>query len=281
MLQVLEQTDDDEKEKSVDKEDKPFVLGDDDKKEDTKTENNSSEEGKPLDLPISKEQMELQKKAKEYLAAKSNEDTNTTENDEEQKAEDEEKEGKKKGRKRKRTKEFDDESSEESSEDEGEDELPPGMEKTTDQEKKDSNEKETENTDITAVSGELTCDGNEEKIDLVEDGEANEKENHDKKENDSKVAEKKDEQEDSNIEEIDGMKPRPLHKVTSIFLRNLSPTITKQEVEAMCRRYPGFLRAAIADPSPERRWFRRGWVTFERDTKIKDICFNLNNIRLR
>merc|ERR1711981_620467 len=36
-LQVLEQTDDDEKEKSVDKEDKPFVLGDDDKKEDTKT----------------------------------------------------------------------------------------------------------------------------------------------------------------------------------------------------------------------------------------------------
>jgi len=280
-LQVLEQTDDDEKEKSVDKEDKPFVLGDDDKKEDTKTENNSSEEGKPLDLPISKEQMELQKKAKEYLAAKSNEDTNTTENDEEQKAEDEEKEGKKKGRKRKRTKEFDDESSEESSEDEGEDELPPGMEKTTDQEKKDSNEKETENTDITAVSGELTCDGNEEKIDVVEDGEANEKENHDKKENDSKVAEKKDEQEDSNIEEIDGMKPRPLHKVTSIFLRNLSPTITKQEVEAMCRRYPGFLRAAIADPSPERRWFRRGWVTFERDTKIKDICFNLNNIRLR
>merc|ERR1719220_2332379 len=184
-------------------------------------------------------------------------------------------------RKRKRTKEFDDESSEESSEDEGEDELPPGMEKTTDQEKKDSNEKETENTDITAVSGELTCDGNEEKIDVVEDGEANEKENHDKKENDSKVVEKKDEQEDSNIEEIDGMKPRPLHKVTSIFLRNLSPTITKQEVEAMCRRYPGFLRAAIADPSPERRWFRRGWITFERDTKIKEICYSLNNIRLR
>jgi len=87
--------------------------------------------------------------------------------------------------------------------------------------------------------------------------------------------------EDKAVEEMDGMKPRPLHKVTSIFLRNLSPTITKQEVEAMCRRYPGFLRAAIADPSPERRWFRRGWVTFERDIKIKDICFNLNNIRLR
>nr|CAG4643871.1 EOG090X04A7 [Lepidurus arcticus] len=74
---------------------------------------------------------------------------------------------------------------------------------------------------------------------------------------------------------------RELHRTSSIFLRNLAPTITKQEVEAMCKRYPGFLRAAIADPQPERRWFRRGWVTFERSVNIKEICWNLNNIRLR
>jgi len=29
-------------------------------------------------------------------------------------------------------------------------------------------------------------------------------------------------------------KPRPLHKTQSIFLRNLVPTITHQEVEAVC-----------------------------------------------
>merc|ERR1711974_498051 len=115
-LQVLEHTEDDEKEKSVDKEEKPFVLGDDDKKEDAKDEANGAEEGKPLDLPISKEQMELQKKAKEYLEAKSG----TTSDDgqatsEEIKTEVDEGETKKKGRKRKRTKEFDDNSSEESS----------------------------------------------------------------------------------------------------------------------------------------------------------------------
>ena len=28
--------------------------------------------------------------------------------------------------------------------------------------------------------------------------------------------------------------PRALHQTTSIFLRNLAPTITKQEVEAVC-----------------------------------------------
>jgi hypothetical protein len=41
------------------------------------------------------------------------------------------------------------------------------------------------------------------------------------------------------------------------------------------------LRVAIADPACERRWFRRGWITFKRDVNIKEICWNLNNIRLR
>ncbi|KAF2880946.1 hypothetical protein ILUMI_25227 [Ignelater luminosus] len=60
-----------------------------------------------------------------------------------------------------------------------------------------------------------------------------------------------------------------------------APTITRQEVEAMCSRYDGFLRVALADPQPERRWMRRGWVTFKRDANIKEICWNFNNIRLR
>nr|SVE75055.1 EOG090X04A7 [Daphnia dolichocephala] len=92
-------------------------------------------------------------------------------------------------------------------------------------------------------------------------------------EDDGKVEEKK--------ENGAPVHPRELHRTASIFLRNLAPTITKLEVEAMCKRYPGFLRAAIADPQPERRWFRRGWVTFERNVNIKEICWNLNNIRLR
>lgn len=95
--------------------------------------------------------------------------------------------------------------------------------------------------------------------------------------------EKKEEEEGAEVkkEEEQTNKPRPLHKTCSIFLRNLAPTITKVEVEAMCKRYPGFLRVAIADPQPERRFFRRGWVTFERTVNIKEICWNLNNIRLR
>ena len=122
--------------------------------------------------------------------------------------------------------------------------------------------------------------GEDEAMEKDKEGEVVEPEDND----DDKMDE--DEKEDMKDKKMDKDKdetrrPRALHKTSSIFLRNLAPTITKVEVEALCRRYEGFLRSAIADPAPDRRWFRRGWVTFKRDVKIKDICFNLNNIRLR
>ncbi|XP_023313188.1 serrate RNA effector molecule homolog isoform X2 [Anoplophora glabripennis] len=109
-----------------------------------------------------------------------------------------------------------------------------------------------------------------------------EKKDKDEKETEKEPVEKKEEDVHSVDEDVaKPEKPKSLHKTTSIFLRNLAPTITKQEVEAMCSRYDGFLRVALADPQPERRWLRRGWVTFKRDANIKEICWNLNNIRLR
>ncbi|XP_047505088.1 serrate RNA effector molecule homolog isoform X2 [Pieris napi] len=102
-----------------------------------------------------------------------------------------------------------------------------------------------------------------------------------KTETDSRKDKEDDKSEEANEVGPEKKEVRALHKTTSIFLRNLAPTITKAEVEAMCKRYGGFLRVALADPLPERRWFRRGWVTFRREVNIKDICWNLNNIRLR
>ena len=114
--------------------------------------------------------------------------------------------------------------------------------------------------------------------DMEEKVEKKETEDYDAKHEEEEV--KKEKSEDGD-EEDNSNKPKALHKTSSIFLRNLPPTVTKIEVEAMCKRYDGFLRSAIADPAPDRRWFRRGWVTFKREVKIKDICYNLNNIRLR
>lgn len=229
--------------------------------------------------------MELQKKAKEYLAAKTGNIDDVVETSTETVTISEVvDEAKKKGRKRKRTKEFDDDSSDESSEEEGEDDVPPGMDKKPlEQEKINEADENSMKENTSESANELNEQPNEDQNGKDEDKMNEQLPIQEVDETGSKddINNEKEEGEENKIEEMDGMKPRPLHKVTSIFLRNLSPTITKQEVEAMCRRYPGFLRAAIADPSPERRWFRRGWVTFERDIKIKDICFNLNNIRLR
>uniref|UniRef100_A0A8C2CBT4 Serrate RNA effector molecule homolog (Arabidopsis) n=1 Tax=Cyprinus carpio TaxID=7962 RepID=A0A8C2CBT4_CYPCA len=52
-------------------------------------------------------------------------------------------------------------------------------------------------------------------------------------------------------------------------------------IRALCRRYPGFVRVCLSEPQPERRFFRRCWVTFDRGVNIKEICWNLQNIRLR
>ena len=58
-------------------------------------------------------------------------------------------------------------------------------------------------------------------------------------------AEGKDEKEDEKKEEEDDTpKPRPLHKTSSIFLRNLAPTITMQEVSQCV-----FILALVIDPS--------------------------------
>uniref|UniRef100_A0A3B3RRF6 Serrate RNA effector molecule homolog (Arabidopsis) n=1 Tax=Paramormyrops kingsleyae TaxID=1676925 RepID=A0A3B3RRF6_9TELE len=77
------------------------------------------------------------------------------------------------------------------------------------------------------------------------------------------------------------VRPRPLHKTCSLFMRSIAPSISKAEIVALCRRYPGFMRVALSEPQPERRFFRRCWVTFDRSVNIKEICWNLQNIRLR
>ena len=38
---------------------------------------------------------------------------------------------------------------------------------------------------------------------------------------------------------------------------------------------------SLPDQDPAKKWARKAWATFERSAKIKEICFNLNNVRIR
>ncbi|CAG9540891.1 unnamed protein product [Cercopithifilaria johnstoni] len=85
-----------------------------------------------------------------------------------------------------------------------------------------------------------------------------------------------------NEEEMGRQKKKMLlHKTSSIFLRSVAPNITMEEIETACKRFPGFLRIGLADPVPDRKFYRRGWVTFRRDVNIKEICWNLNSVRIK
>uniref|UniRef100_A0A8C9VJS7 Serrate RNA effector molecule homolog (Arabidopsis) n=1 Tax=Scleropages formosus TaxID=113540 RepID=A0A8C9VJS7_SCLFO len=96
-----------------------------------------------------------------------------------------------------------------------------------------------------------------------------------------KLKEREKEREEKKPKEEMQPRPRPLHRTCSLFMRSIAPTISKAEIVALCRRYPGFMRVALSDPQPERRFFRRCWVTFDRSVNIKEVCWNLQNIRLR
>ncbi|KAK7925565.1 hypothetical protein WMY93_007875 [Mugilogobius chulae] len=115
--------------------------------------------------------------------------------------------------------------------------------------------------------------------------EKREDEEEDKDEEEEEGEDKPKDTENDNKEEKkpkdDSPRPRPLHKTCSLFMRSIAPTISKGEIIALCRRFPGFLRVCLSDPHPERRFFRRCWVTFDRSVNIKEVCWNLQNIRLR
>uniref|UniRef100_A0A6J0U415 Serrate RNA effector molecule homolog n=1 Tax=Pogona vitticeps TaxID=103695 RepID=A0A6J0U415_9SAUR len=114
-----------------------------------------------------------------------------------------------------------------------------------------------------------------------ESGRPEEDEKEGEKPKEEKAATKEGEESPKAKEKEGEPKPRPLHKTCSLFIRNIAPNISQAEIVALCKRYPGFMRVALSDPQPERRFFRRGWVTFDRSVNIKEICWNLQNIRLR
>ena len=64
-------------------------------------------------------------------------------------------------------------------------------------------------------------------------------------------------------------------------MRNLAPSVTKADLETLCRNYDGFKRVALSDPTAERGFFRRGWVTFESNVDVKKICWSLQNIKIK
>lgn len=70
-------------------------------------------------------------------------------------------------------------------------------------------------------------------------------------------------------------------KVQSIFFKHLPVNVTRQDLEQIGGKYDGFKRASISEPAPERRFQRRGWITFDSTVNIKDICSKINGYKIQ
>ncbi|KAF7688411.1 hypothetical protein HF521_013218 [Silurus meridionalis] len=145
-----------------------------------------------------------------------------------------------------------------------------------------SSEKPTERQREAEGEGDMEGegDGGNEEGEEKEDEEEEEGEDV-KGRKEEKQSEREKEKEEKKVKDDQPPKPRPLHMTCSLFMRSIAPTISKAEIVALCRRFPGFMRVCLSEPQPERRFFRRCWVTFDRGVNIKEICWNLQNIRLR
>jgi len=110
----------------------------------------------------------------------------------------------------------------------------------------------------------------------------------DSKEESKEEAKKDEDEEDGEVNDpndiLEKKRNEALKRITttysSIFMRSLPPTISRQDISNMCKKFDGFIRVAFSHPQDE-RFNRRCWVTFNNNVNIKDICWNLNNIRLK
>lgn len=69
-------------------------------------------------------------------------------------------------------------------------------------------------------------------------------------------------------------------KTQSIFFKHLPVNVTRQDLEQIGSRYEGFKRASVSEPAPERRFQRRGWITFDSTVNIREICTKINGVKL-
>ena len=46
--------------------------------------------------------------------------------------------------------------------------------------------------------------------------------------------------------------PRPLHLTRSVYIRHIPAKVSANDIVEVCRTVPGYLRIALADPTPDR-----------------------------
>merc|ERR1711981_338133 len=96
---------------------------------------------------------------------------------------------------------------------------------------------------------------------------------------------KKTDEEDSNgeVDQEDGelMETKKPKVYKSLFIKSVPASLTKNELMLACKRYDGFERLAMETIPNDSKFRRRAWITYKDQVNIRDVSWNLNNIRLK
>ncbi|CED84199.1 arsenite-resistant protein asr2 [Phaffia rhodozyma] len=65
-----------------------------------------------------------------------------------------------------------------------------------------------------------------------------------------------------------------------IFIKSLSPNVSRESVEKICKEISGFKRLSLGPPSEKRNFHRSAWVTFEEGTDLDATCAKLEGAQV-
>merc|ERR1711981_418186 len=110
---------------------------------------------------------------------------------------------------------------------------------------------------------------------FMNDGKANKTE-----ENNNEV-EKSDDEEKADQEDGELMETKKPKAFKSLFIKSVPASLTKNELIQACKRCDGFERLAMETIPNDSKFKRRAWLTYKDQVNIRDVSWNLNNIRLK
>ncbi|CAG8435551.1 2247_t:CDS:10 [Scutellospora calospora] len=65
-----------------------------------------------------------------------------------------------------------------------------------------------------------------------------------------------------------------------LFIKSVSPSISRQKIEEMCKEIPGFKYLALSEPNPQKKFHRLGWIVFEEGTDMDSAYERLNEQKI-
>lgn len=86
---------------------------------------------------------------------------------------------------------------------------------------------------------------------------------------------------DPDQEDGEVMETKKPKAVKSLYIKSIPASMTKNELIQACKRYDGFERLAMETIPNDSKFKRRAWITYKDQVNIRDVSWNLNNIRLK